>query len=180
MNPPQSAPGIAGTTGGGFMPNVPIWYPPMSLNWIITGLVVFAAAVANRLRPNVRRIFTSPVGFFTTAIAAFITFKHGFPPLAFAILFFLLTVWAAQTSEGFAEQIKERKTRDELYSGQEAYPQFFEGFLGASDVNFVTNNKRWYVERVLKEHPEAIVDKNVQTLAISGLSAQSSTNSGTT
>ena len=169
-----------GTAIGGFMPNMPIWYPPMSLNWILTGLVVFVAAVANRLRPNVRSLFTSPIGFFGTAAAAFATFKYGFPPLAFAILFFLLNVWAAQESEGFSERMKDRKACDAMYSSQEAYPQFFEGFLGAQDVQLVTNNKQWYVERVLKEHPEAIVDKNVQTLAVSGLSAQGGTCAGTT
>jgi hypothetical protein len=177
MNPAAPTPG---TSGGGFMPNIPIWYPPMSLNWIITGLVVFAAAVANRLRPNIRGYFTSPFGFFVTAAAAFGTFKYGFPPLAFAILFFLLSVWAAQESEGFVNRVKERKECDAMYSGQEAYPQFFEGFIGASDVEFVTNGKRWFVERILKEHPEAIIDKGVLTQAISGFSAQGSTNVGNT
>lgn len=176
MNP-ATTPGAA---VGGFIPNIPIWYPPMSLNWILTALVVFAAAVANRLRPNVRRLFTSPAGFFATAIAAFATFKYGFSPLAFAILFFLLCVWAAQESEGFVERVKEREACDAMYSGQEAYPQFFEGFLGASDVEFVTNGKRWFVERVLKEHPEAIIDKGVLTQAISGFSAQGATTAGTT
>ncbi len=170
MNP---APGIT----GGFLPSIPIWYPPMSLNWIFTALVVFAAAVANRIKSNIRSIFTSPVGFFSTAVVAFIAFKYGFPPLAFAIMFFLLSVWAAQTSEGFADQ----KAREQQYNGQEAYPQFFEGFLGCMDtIDLVTNNKRWFVERVLKEQPEGILEKGVLTLPISGLSAQGSTSAGST
>jgi hypothetical protein len=152
----------------------------MSIKWIFTVLVVFAAAVANRVKPGVRRVFVNPVGFFGTAIAAFAVFKYGFPPLAFAVLFFLLSMWAVNESEGFAALYKDRKACDTMYSGQEAYPQFFEGFLNGSGVEFVTNNKRWFVERVLKENPEAIVDKGVQTLAISGFSAQGSTTNGST
>jgi hypothetical protein len=170
MNPPP------GGTTGGFLPSMPIWYPPMSLNWIITALVVFAAAVANRVKPNIRSIFTSPIGFFITSFVAFGIFKYGFPPLAFAVLFFLLSIWAAQTSEGFAEQIAKKQ-----YGGQETYPQFFEGFLGCMNtVDLVTNNKRWFVERVLKEQPEGILEKGVLTLPISGFSAQGNTTSGST
>jgi hypothetical protein len=169
--------------GGGFLPNTPLWYPPMSVKWIITGLVIFAASVANRFKPEIRSYFSHPVGFFLIAVAAFVTFKQGFPPLAFALLFLLLNMWAVQTSEGFANAAKHRRECDAAasqYEGQEAYPQFFEGFLGASDVEVVTRGKRWFVEQVLKENPEAIIDKGVQTLAVSGLSAQGGTSAGTT
>lgn len=177
MNPVPPAPGI----GGGVLPNIPLWYPPMSLKWMATGLVVFAAAVANRVKPVYRRKFSSPLGFFLTALLAFATFKYGFPPLAFALLFFLLNVWAVDTSEGYVDAAKHRSECNKAaYEGQEMYPQFFEGFLGASDVELVTNNKRWFVERVLKENPEAIVDKGVLTQAISGFSAQGSTTNGNT
>ena len=177
MNPAPPMP------GGGLLPNTPLWYPPMSVKWIVTGLVIFAAAVANRFKPEIRRYFSNPVGFFLVAVAAFITFKHGFPPLAFALLFLLLNMWAVQTSEGFADAAKHRRECDAAaaqYSGQEAYPQFFEGFIGSDDLELVTRRKKWFVERVLKENPEAIIDKGVQTMAVSGLSAQGGTSAGTT
>jgi hypothetical protein len=173
MNPPPP-----GTPVGGGFPNIPIWYPPMSAKWIVTALVIFAAAVSNRFKPSFRSLFASPIGFFLTSVLAFLTFKFGFPPLAFAILFFLLNMWAAHTSEGYADVVKDRMECDK--SAASAYPQFFEGFLGASDIDFVTNEKRWFVERMLKEHPEAIVDKSVQTTAISGFSAQGNTGVGNT
>lgn len=176
MNPAQPMP------GGGFLPNTPLWYPPMSVKWILTGLVIFAASVANRFKPEIRRYFSNPVGFFLVAVAAFVTFKHGFAPLAFALLFLLLNMWAAQTSEGFANAAKHRIECDEAArnAGQGAYPQFFEGFIGTDDVELVTRGKKWFVERVLKENPEAIVDKGVLTQAISGFSAQGGTSAGTT
>jgi hypothetical protein len=165
-----------GVTGGGFLSNVPLYYPPVSVKWMLTILLIFIGSVANRFKPEVRKVFTGPVGFFATSVLAFLTFKHGFPPLAFALLFVLLTMWATQTSEGFACAAKNIQ-----YAGQELYPQFFEGFLGGMDsIEWVTNHKRWFVERVLKEHPEAIVDKGVLTLPISGFSAQGSTINGST
>lgn len=169
----SSAPPMPG--GGLQLP--PLWYPPMSLKWILTGLVVFAGAVANRLKPSVRALFTGPVGFFGSAVAAFAMFKYGFPPLAFAMVFFLLNVWAAEESEAFTNM----SPRADRYEGQEAYPQFFEGFFANIDsVEPVTNSKRWFVERVLKERPEAILEKGVLTLPISGFSAQGSTTAGST
>lgn len=169
--------------GGGFLPNVPIWHPPMSLKWIATGLLIFAAAVSNRLKPALRRYFVNPLAFFLISVAAFAIFKYGFPPLAFALLFLLLNVWAVEESEGYVDALQNRAACETAARAQNAerYPQFFEGFLsGTNDVEFVTNGKRWFVERVLKEHPEAIVDKGVQTSAISGFSAQSGTNVGNT
>lgn len=158
--------------------NIPIWYPPMSLKWILTVLVLFVGSVANRLKPSVRAIFTSPIGFFGSSLAAFAMFKYGFAPLAFAMIFFLLNVWAAEESEAFSNQVAAQSSK---YEGQEAYPQFFEGFLGGMDnLEWVTNNKRWFVERVLKERPEAILEKGVLTLPISGFSAQGSTTAGST
>lgn len=168
--------------GGGFLTSGPIWHPPMSLKWIATGLFIFAAAVANRFKSNVRKYFVTPIGFFLVALAAFLTFKHGFPPLAFAILFLLLNIWAVDESEGYVDAAKHLKECNTAANAaqQNSYPQFFEGFLGASDVEFVTNGKRWFVERVLKEHPEAIIDKGVLTQAISGFSAQGGTSAGNT
>jgi hypothetical protein len=171
MNPPPGP-----SAGGGLLLNVPLYYPPVSVKWMLTILLIFVGSVSNRFKPEVRKYFTGPVGFFVTAVLAFLTFKHGFAPLAFALLFVLLMMWSAQTSEGFACAAKNIQ-----YAGQELYPQFFEGFLGGMDsIEWVTNHKRWFVERVLKEHPEAIVDKGVLTLPISGFSAQGSTTAGST
>jgi hypothetical protein len=175
----MSAPPPPGSVGG-FLTGPPIWHPPMSLKWIATGLIIFAASVSNRFKTNIRRYFAHPLGFFLVSVAAIWTFKYGFPPLAFALFFLLLNMWAVDTSEGYVDAVKHRRECDSAAAGQEAYPQFFEGFLGASDVEVVTRGKRWFVERVLKEHPEAIVDKGVLTQAISGFSAQGGTAAGTT
>lgn len=175
MNPNPS-PGAAAAAGGGFFPNMPpIWYPPVELKWIGTGLIVFAGSVANRVKPNIRRIFTSPVGFFLTSVTAIAMFKYGFKPAAFAILFFLLNVWAADVATS-AEGWRGGGGGGAAIGGHTANDYSLEGFLNASStVDWVTNHKRWFVERVLKEDPIAIQEKDVSTYPVESYSAQGST-----
>ena len=120
----------------------PIWYPPIHLKWILTSLVVFAGAVANKFGPKVHSVFLHPAGFFFTLLTALGFYQVGFPPMTFAILFFLLSLWASQSTN--------------------------EGFLcGANTIDWVVNDKRWWVERVLKERPLGIQEKDVATYPIS-------------
>ena len=144
MNPPPPPPiggfpiGMPGMPGG-----IPIWYPPLEIRWIISVLIIFLGAVANRLPQSVLNMFTNPFGFFLTTVIAMIVFYNGFAPGTFAILFFLLLVWSANKSK----QV--------------------EGFLNASGtVDWVTNSQRWYVEKALKERPIGIQEKNVDTFPV--------------
>lgn len=132
---------------GGSMNFTPIYYPPVAMKWIVTGLIVFAGAVANKIRPEIRQKVTSMFGFFTISLLALAAYQVGFPPAAFAILFFLLSAWSAQIS----------------YKA--------EGFLTATNtVDWVTNSKRWWVEKVLKERPTGIQEKEVNTLPVQSAS----------
>lgn len=130
---------------GGALNFTPIYYPPVSVKWIITGLIVFAGAVANKIAPEMRMKFSHPFGFFLTSLAALAVYQIGFPPAAFAVLFFLLMVWSAEV-----------KTKTE-------------GFLnGSPTIDWVQNSKRWFVEKVLKERPAGIQEKSVITLPVQG------------
>ena len=121
-----------------------IYNPPIATKWIFAGLIVFAGAVADRWNPNVRAAFVHPIGFFLTALVAISAYQAGFPPAAFAILFMLLSVWAT------------------------TLPNKTEGFLNGASVDWVTNGKRWWVEKVLKERPLGIQDKDVATYPVEG------------
>jgi hypothetical protein len=140
----QSNPG----SGGGLMNMIPqqlppIWYPPITVKWILTALIVFAGAVAPRIPETYRQYIVHPLGFFLIAIASLGMYQWGFPPASFALLFFLLSVWAAHQT-GLTE-----------------------GFLSASStVDWVNNSKRWYVEKVLREKPLGIQDKEVSTYPV--------------
>jgi hypothetical protein len=138
--------GIPGS-GGGLMNMIPqlqpIWYPPITVKWIVTCLIVFAGAVAPRIPDNYRSYVAHPLGFFAIAIGSLAMYQWGFPPAAFAMMFFLLAVWSAHQA---------RET---------------EGFLNAAPaVDWVNNSKRWYVEKVLHERPLGIQDKEVSTYPV--------------
>ena len=135
----------------------PIWYPPVEVKWIFAIFIVFVGSVANRLHPNILYFFTNPIGFFLTSLSALLSFYMGFIPGAFAIMFFLLIAWSLELT---------------------AKP---EGFLNASNtMDWVTNSQRWFVEKVLKERPIAIQEKEVSTFPVQGASSQSGTSSGST
>ena len=135
----------------------PIWLPPLEGHWIISAFIVFLAAVSNRLPNSIISIFTNPLGFFITALIALASYRNGFLPGAFAVLFFLLLVWSSHKSK----QV--------------------EGFLSASNtVDWVTNSQRWFVEKTLKERPLGIQEKDVATFPIQGSSSQSNNSNGTT
>jgi hypothetical protein len=143
----------AGTPGN----LTPIWMPPLEIRWIITVLIVFMGSVANRLPIQVLNVFTSPIGFFLTALLGIGSYKYGFKPGAFAIFFFLLLAWSTKKSK------------------------YAEGFLSASNtVDWVTNSQRWFVEKTLKERPLGIQEKDVKTFPIQGSSSQSNNSNGNT
>jgi hypothetical protein len=153
MNPSQPPfPGGAAYNGLG-----QLWHPPIASKWIFTALIVFAGAVANRIPIEIRKLYTHPLGFFLTALVAISIYQMGFPPATFAILFFLLSVWVVDISSKA------------------------EGYLNAAEtVDWVSNSNRWYVEKVLKERPMGIQEKDVSTYPVSGLSAQGNTSNGNT
>ena len=140
-----------------FMNFAPVWHPPIALKWIVTIFIIFLGAVANRIQPDMRAYFTNPLGFFGCSMGALAVYQYGFHPLAFAILFFILMIWSAEQSHNA------------------------EGFLsGVNTVDWVTNSKRWFVEKVLHERPLGIQEKDVSTYPVQGASPQAGTSAGNT
>jgi len=137
------------------VPGMQLWHPPIASKWILTGLVLFAGATAERWNPGIRSLFVNPIIFFITALSAISIYQIGFPPAAFAILFLLLNAWSVTIPKK-------------------------EGFLnGTNTVDWVTNSKRWFVEEVLSERPLAIQEKGVATYPVEGQSAQGVANETT-
>lgn len=143
--------------GGGGAMTRPLWLPPVDVRWIYTALIVFGAAQADRLQPELRARLTHPVGLFAILLAALGLYNAGYKPAAFATVFFALMIWSTDMT---------RKT---------------EGFMDAAPtLDWVTNSRRWFVERVMKERPVAIQERDVATYPIAGASAQAGTQAGTT
>ena len=128
--------------GPGFPSMGPIWHPPIASKWIAVIVIVFLGAVANRVPHRLRYYIIQPAGFFLVSLAGMACYWKGFYAGTFAIFFFLLCVWSAEARSP-------------------------EGFLIASNtVDWVTNSKKWFVEKVLKEQPIAIQEKDVSTFPV--------------
>ena len=162
------------TVGGALFPPAPLWYPPMSLKWIATGLLVFVGAVAHKMPSHVRKVFASPIGFFITAVIALFVFQQGYGPLAFAVLFLLLMMWSTTQT-----QVAEGMTIGNFLTTTT------EGFLCPSSVPAIIDynpdpKQRWFVERVLGEGGVGIQEKDVATYPVQGASTQAGTSAGNT
>ena len=120
----------------------PMWHPPVPMEWILSVLLLIGASNIEALPPQVTRTILHPVGFFFTFLFAIAAFDNAYTVAPYAILFFLLMAWVT----------KERN----------------EGFQVAGTVDWVQNNKRWFVESVLKEKPMGIKDKDVTTYPVQG------------
>ena len=125
--------------------------PPVS--WVLSALLVFGGAVANRL--PFASMVQHPAAFFLLALVGVVSIQIGIPHLGFAFLFFLLSAWSMKTVAT-------------------------EGFLNGCFVDEVEHKKRWFVEEVLKEDPKGIQTKKDITAAGGGASAQGGTSAGTT
>lgn len=140
--------------GGGVFPKIPIYHPPIEFKYILIIFFVYIGAFAHKIQPRIRNKITHPLGFFLMVSFALVLFKSGNTTIAFAVLFMMLMAWSTQI--------------------------VYEGFLdGSNTVDWITNSKKWFVERVLKEKPVGIQQKDVQTYPISGFSAQGSTDANT-
>jgi hypothetical protein len=129
--------------GGGFLTEKPIWHPPISVPWMLSLFIIIGASNVEAMPPQLQTALLHPLGFFATFLLALGAYDSGFPPAAFAILFFLLMLWTQRKrQEGFGS-----------HSGA---------------VDWVTNNKRWFAEVVLKEKPMGIKERDVRTYPVQG------------
>jgi hypothetical protein len=137
--PPLQLPG-----GGGLTRATPMWHPPIPIEWILSFLLVLAASNIDALPSFLVKTLLHPAGFFFTFLFAIAAFDAGYAVAPFAILFMLLMLWVARDRrEGFQ-------------------------MAGVGAVDWVQNNKRWFVESVLKEKPAGIREKDVNTYPVQG------------
>lgn len=128
--------------GGFFFTGKPLWHPPVSPSWILTVILVVVSANAEELPTGIQNIILHPAGFFSILIFSLLAYDYTYPHICFALLFLLLMVWSAA----------KRK----------------EGFNPSGTLDWITNDKRWFAELVLKEKPIAIQERDVATYPIQG------------
>jgi hypothetical protein len=126
--------------------------PPITLfNTIGLGLIV-SGSVIEMLPDEYEKYITNPLviicGMFISAGCAAVNEI----PLAFAVAFFLVNIL--------------RIIPKKVYNNKVVAPGVKEGFNPAGTIDWVTTHKKWFVEKVLKEKPIAIQEKEVATYPV--------------
>jgi hypothetical protein len=134
-------------SAGGKLP--PLWLPPVQIDLLVAITLVIAGAniemVPEIYRDHVSTPLVFLVGMFI--VAGLAAMKE--LPIAFAVAFCLVNII----------RIAPKKAANKTNPGTE-------GFQPAGTVDWVTTHKKWFVEKVLKENPKGIQDKEATTYPI--------------
>ena len=151
---------------------MPIWMPPLSIKTIATIVFIISATQADKLPDQVSQFLLHPVGFSLSILIAISAFEYGAPAFGVAFILLLLSVWSAKKTSNY----RANNLADKTFAPFNISPLSNEGFVPYSPsgiIDWVNDPKKWFVERVLKENPLAIVAKDVQTYPVQTESSSS-------
>lgn len=141
----MQAPQIGAQYTGGRVP--PMWIPPVSPDLLFAFVLVVIGSnielIPDEYRPYVANPLVIFVGMFLTAGLA----GMGIIPIAFAVAFCLVNLVRVMPQK-------------------KASPGTKEGFVPSGTLDWVTSNKKWFVEKVLMERPVAIQEKEISTYPV--------------
>ena len=127
---------------------VPIWMPPIQIEWLVAGTLIVLGANIEKLDSEYHSILCHPLVFIFGMIISVGLAAFEMVPLALAIAFFLVNV---------VRLLPKKEITD---------PGKKEGFVPSGAIDWVTTQKKWFVEKVLLERPVAIQEKEVTTYPI--------------
>ena len=147
--------------------------PPLSIKNILTIVFIISATQADKLPNQISQFLLHPIGFILSSLIAISAFEYGASSFAIALVLLLLSVWAAKHSQN--QLTNEPKTFAPFSLSSNLFDNS-EPFVSSSPsgtIDWVTEPKKWFVERVLKENPLAIMAKDVQTYPVQTESSSS-------
>ena len=142
----------------------PIWLPPVNTEWLLAVILVIMGANVEIVPEQYRAYIASPLIIFIGMLVASGVAALGFIPLAFATAFALVNLVRIIPKN----PVKRLNTKGSGSSnkGNQGNPGVKEGFVPSGTLDWVTTNKKWFVEKVLLERPVAIQEKEVSTYPI--------------
>jgi hypothetical protein len=144
--------------------NMPLWMPPLSFKTIATISFVIGATQADKLPSQLSQFLLHPVGFILTTLIAISAFEYNSPSFAVALIILLLSVWAAKKSS-MNNIINDYSNKTFMpFNTNNTEP--FVPYSPSGTIDWITEPKKWFVERVMKENPLAIIAKDVQTYPV--------------
>jgi hypothetical protein len=135
-------------TGQPQQAGAPIWMPPIQVEWIGAATLVILGGNIEKLPENYHAILCHPLVFLFGMIVSVGLAAFKMLPLSLAVAFFLVNV------------VRLMPKKEITIPGKK------EGFVPSGAIDWVTTQKKWFVEKVLLERPVAIQEKEVVTYPI--------------
>jgi hypothetical protein len=135
----------------------PNWLPPFQIDWMVATILVILGANIEKIPEQYHTQLGNPLIFligmlFSAGLAALKQI-----PIAFAIAFFLVNL---------IRLMPRKQLGKEHYPGKKQDAPTKEGFVPSGTMDWVTTQKKWFVEKVLNERPVGIQEKEVSTYPI--------------
>jgi hypothetical protein len=135
----------------------PNWLPPIQIDWIFATVLIILGANIEKIPVEYHTQLANQLIFligmlFSAGLAALKQI-----PIAFATAFFLVNL---------IRLMPKKELSKEHYPGKKQEGATKEGFVPSGTMDWVTTQKKWFVEKVLHERPVAIQEKEVATYPI--------------
>jgi hypothetical protein len=125
-----------------------MWIPPIRPDILLAFVLVVVGSNVEQIPAEYHRYISNPFVIFVGMFVAAGLAALGVVPIAFAVAFFLVNLVRIMP--------KPKKPS----------PGTKEGFVPSGTLDWVTTNKKWFVEKVLMERPIAIQEKEISTYPV--------------
>ena len=139
--------------------------PPIKPDIIIAVILIILGSTIEMVPQEYHSKMSNPIVFFVGMLLSAGLAAMNLIPIAFAVAFFLVNLLRIMPKKILKPSIA--KTTNITDPGSKVTSETKEGFMVPSGtIDWVTNNKKWFVEKVLMERPIAIQEKEVSTYPV--------------
>jgi hypothetical protein len=131
----------------------PIWLPPIQIDLLVAIILVILGSNIEKIPDEYHSVMTNPLIFIVGILVAAGLASAKYIAISFAIAFCLVNIIRLIPTKP-ANPIIQKVTPGK------------EGFVPSGTLDWVTTNKKWFVEKVMHETPIAIVEKEVATYPV--------------
>jgi len=140
------------TSIGGRSP--PLWLPPVQADWLFAFVLIVIGSNIEQIPVVYHSTISNPIVFLVGMLVSAGLASQQHIPIAFAVAFCLVNLIRIMPNKPKVKGNPGIKVK--------------EGFVPAGTIDWVTTQKKWFVEKVLLEKPVAIREKEVATYPING------------
>ena len=142
----QAPPQVGAQLSGGRIP--PVWIPPIRPDILLAFVLVVVGSNVEQIPEEYRHYISNPLVIFVGMFVCAGLAAMGVIPIAFAVAFCLVNLVRI------------------MPQSKKPSPGVKEGFVPSGTMDWVTTNKKWFVEKVLMERPVAIQEKEISTYPV--------------